>query len=334
MGEWKGSWSRDGIDRNEGRDNQSNSWKSPHSRASNPTFDLALEKEFCQYLSSITWGRLFYAQKYTYLYKNILQWDDSGALESFQAARSRFNAEYSGEPCDNPLPDRDMYIDIIDHDCIIDPELISDIEKELVPPETTKARHQTSTGTNGWDSVECTDRLVPATGWESWGDSGDRDKEKDNLNNWDIYVENKPIEYTGWENNDRFDDPWESENKATGWGNNNISYSSAWDQKEDYNNDGNKATGWGNNNISSAAWDRKEPSNNDGWNNSWNNNSWYRRTNEANNRNGRKRDGSVGNGGFRVRKIRYTGDRCQVGSNWKGSRGRNNRNYPYNAAFS
>lgn len=302
--------------------------------ASNPTFDLALEKEFCQYLSSITWGRLFYAQKYTYLYKNILQWDDSGALESFQAARSRFNAEYSGELCDNPLPDPDMYIDIINHDCIIDPELIADIEKELVPPETTKARHQTGTGINGWDSVECTDRLVPATGWESWGDSGDRDKEKDNLNNWDIYVENKPVECIGWENNDRFDDPWESENKATGWGNNNISYSSAWDQREGFNNDGNKATGWGNNNISSSTWDRKEPSNNDGWNNSWNNNSWYRRTNEANNRNGRKRDGSVGNGGFRVRKIRYTGDRCQVGSNWKGSRGRNNRNYPYNAAFS
>lgn len=270
---------------------------------------MALEKEFCQYLSSIPWGRLCHTQKYTYIYKSILQWDDSGALESFQSARSRFNAEYSGEPCDNPLPDPDMYIDQIDHDCIIDPELIADIEKELVPPETTKTRHRTGTCTNGWDSVECTDRLVPATtGWESWGDSADKDKEKDNLNNWDVYVENKPVESTGWGNNDRFDDPWERGNKATGWGNNDISSSSAWGQKEEANND---------------RWN----------NNSWYNNSWYRRS-EANSRHGRKRDGSVANAGFKVRKIRYTGDRCQPGNNCRGFRGRNNRNYPYNAAFS
>jgi hypothetical protein len=242
------------------------------------------------------------------MYKNILQWDDSGALESFQAARSRFNAEYIGEPCDNPLPDPDMYIDQVDHDCIIDPELIADMEKELVFPETTKVRHRTATGTNGWDSIVCTDRVVPAAGWGSWGDSDDKDKEKDNLNNWDIYVENKLVESTGWGNNDWFNDPWERGNKATGWGNNDISSFSAWGQKEDANNDG--------------------------WNNSWNNNSWYRRRNDANSRYGRKRDGSIGNGGFKVRKVRYTGDRCQPGYGWRGLKGRNSRNCPHNTAFS
>ncbi|KAJ4787124.1 FK506-binding-like protein [Rhynchospora pubera] len=318
MSEWKRTGRRHGNYRNERRGDQSYSWKHSQSHVSGTSSDLALEKEFCLYLSSITWGRLYYAQKYTYIYKNILQWDDSAALESFQAARSRFNAEYSGEPCDTPLPDPDMYIDQIDHDCVIDPELIADIEKELVLPEATKVW---DTGTNGWDSVEYTDRVVPATGWESWGDSGDKDKEKDNSNNWDIYVDNKPVQDTGWGDNNWIDDPWERGHKPTGWGDNNIS-SSAWNRKEDsYNN------GW------DKAWDQKEDSNNNGWGNSWNDNSWYRR-NEANSRISRKRDGNVGNGGFRERKVRYTGDGCQPGSNWRGSKGRNNRNYPYNIALS
>ena len=58
-----------------------------------------------------------------------MDWDDSGALENFEATKERFRAKYHGEPFEDPLLDPDMYIDEVDHLCEVDPELVVDLDK-------------------------------------------------------------------------------------------------------------------------------------------------------------------------------------------------------------
>ncbi|THU72688.1 hypothetical protein C4D60_Mb04t14820 [Musa balbisiana] len=61
-------------------------------------------------------------------HEGVFRWDDSAALEAFQNSKTRFWAEYHARPCDIPLPDPDMFIDEVDHDAVIDPQLIADLE--------------------------------------------------------------------------------------------------------------------------------------------------------------------------------------------------------------
>lgn len=66
------------------------------------------------------------------IYKNVVEWDDSAAIEAFHAAKSRFWAKINRMPCSIPLPDPNMYIDKINYDAVIDPKLIADLENEYV----------------------------------------------------------------------------------------------------------------------------------------------------------------------------------------------------------
>jgi hypothetical protein len=87
------------------------------------------ERKFCRNAYGIPWKKFCEKKQFIELYKNVMDWDDSGALENFEAAKERFRAKYHGEPFEDPLLDPDMYIDEIDHLCEVDPELVADLDK-------------------------------------------------------------------------------------------------------------------------------------------------------------------------------------------------------------
>ncbi|XP_061364503.1 uncharacterized protein LOC133307945 isoform X2 [Gastrolobium bilobum] len=87
------------------------------------------EKMFCASVGSVSWENLVEAKKYIYLYDNVMNWDDSAVKEAFDNAKKRFWAKINGLPCDISLPDPDIYIDDIDWNSSVDPELILDLER-------------------------------------------------------------------------------------------------------------------------------------------------------------------------------------------------------------
>jgi hypothetical protein len=50
------------------------------------------------------------------LYKSVVDWDGLAALEAFNDAKAHFYTIYHGQHYDIPLPDPDMFIDIINPD--------------------------------------------------------------------------------------------------------------------------------------------------------------------------------------------------------------------------
>ncbi|XP_073128393.1 uncharacterized protein [Henckelia pumila] len=91
------------------------------------------EKEFCKVVGSLDWDTLSQMKKFTHLYDNVINWNDSAGEEAFSNAKKRFWAQKNGLPCDIPLPDPDVYIDQIDWDINIDPEPLPD--HDAVPDE-------------------------------------------------------------------------------------------------------------------------------------------------------------------------------------------------------
>lgn len=75
-------------------------------------------------------------KKFRHLYPNVLSWDDSAGREAFDNAWRRFWYKKKGYACDTPLPDPDLYIDIIDWDAEVDPELWRDLESIPVVSHT------------------------------------------------------------------------------------------------------------------------------------------------------------------------------------------------------
>ncbi|XP_004136680.1 uncharacterized protein LOC101209753 isoform X1 [Cucumis sativus] len=92
------------------------------------------EKKFCSSVGLISWKKLLDTKKCMYLYDNVVKWNDSAGEEAFHNAKSRFWAEINGLPCDISLPDPDIYIDEIDWNCNVDPDLMLDLEREQIAP--------------------------------------------------------------------------------------------------------------------------------------------------------------------------------------------------------
>uniref|UniRef100_A0A2P2QQU4 Uncharacterized protein n=1 Tax=Rhizophora mucronata TaxID=61149 RepID=A0A2P2QQU4_RHIMU len=107
---------------------RSNHRKPPHG-SWQPTVP-SWEKRFCYLIGSVPWRKLLETKRSMYLYENVVQWNDSAGEEAFHNAKNRFWAEINGLPCNISLPDPDKYIDEIDWECTIDPELLLDLEQE------------------------------------------------------------------------------------------------------------------------------------------------------------------------------------------------------------
>ncbi|KAL6272801.1 hypothetical protein ACE6H2_023493 [Prunus campanulata] len=172
------------------------------------------ERKFCSIVGSVPWGKLIETKKYMYLYENIVQWNDSAGEEAFNNAKSRFWAEINGLHCSISLPDPDIYIDDIDWNSSIDPELVLDLEREPKPSDDKTQEDAVILGNPLLlnQSFSCT----------GWGDEEEDFKNKENPENWN----------RGW-NEDNKENPWEpvsAQSKAAvgGWDNNWENNASEW----------------------------------------------------------------------------------------------------------
>ncbi|XP_061362974.1 uncharacterized protein LOC133306664 [Gastrolobium bilobum] len=67
-----------------------------------------------------------------YPHDNVVHWDDSAVKEAFDNAKKRFWAKINGLPCNISLPDPDIYIDDVDWNLSVCPELVLDSEREAM----------------------------------------------------------------------------------------------------------------------------------------------------------------------------------------------------------
>lgn len=136
------------------------------------------EKRFCASVG-ITWSNLLEKKKYSWLYDNVMNWDDSAGREAFDNAKKRFWASMNDLPCDVPLLDPNTYIDDIDWNSTIDPELILNLEKDDIEP-TKQGQGET---------VVILDSLILSNysfSGPGWGDETDTPKHTENahVNTW------------------------------------------------------------------------------------------------------------------------------------------------------
>jgi hypothetical protein len=176
------------------------------------------EKKFCTSVGAVPWSKLLETKRNMYMYDNIVQWNDSAGEEAFHNAKNRFWAEINDFPCNIPLPDPDTYIEEIDWNSKIDPELLLDLEKEPnIPNEMKKSEEVVILG----DSV-----LNPAFSYSctGWGDAeenfqkADEDEkfwEKDYVHN-DGDTKDKSQGWDRWDCNDDWDNQ-HTENNTVDW---------------------------------------------------------------------------------------------------------------------
>ncbi|KAG0453420.1 hypothetical protein HPP92_024724 [Vanilla planifolia] len=110
------------------------------------------ERRFC---NQIPWNKLCEKKKLIHLFPKVLAWDDFAGKEAFDNAKSRFWAEMNGIPCNIPVPDPDMYIDVVDYETSVDPRLLKDLYKEPPPPPPSQE-----------DIVDYDSVKITPTGWD------------------------------------------------------------------------------------------------------------------------------------------------------------------------
>ncbi|KAI3446517.1 hypothetical protein Pfo_003182 [Paulownia fortunei] len=156
------------------------------------------EKEFCKVVGSLEWGTLLQMKKFMHLYDNVIKWNDSAGEEAFCNAKKRYWAEINGVSCDIPLPDPDLYIEKINWDSEIDPELLPDLEWKLVIPNREEDHDPV---------VIFGDSLMPNQAFSPTG--------------WGDVEEN--LEVPANHSSANYGDPWEQN-----WGNSNDMAVSGW----------------------------------------------------------------------------------------------------------
>ncbi|KAL0012120.1 hypothetical protein SO802_007228 [Lithocarpus litseifolius] len=172
------------------------------------------EKNFCTSVGRIPWGKIVDNKKYIHFQDNVLSWDDSAGKVAFQNAKKRFWAEINGLLCDISLPDPDMYIDEIDWNTNIDPELIKELDEELHNMQQENNNNprrrwnqqepkNLSNGHNTWESrIEQNNGALKERGW------GDCEENRWGRNEWDNGDNPWPVKNKGW---------GDFENKDWGW---------------------------------------------------------------------------------------------------------------------
>ncbi|PKU78844.1 uncharacterized protein LOC110092192 [Dendrobium catenatum] len=140
------------------------------------------ERTFCSYVCRVPWRKICDADRVLYIYKNVAKWDDSAGREAFHNAKARYWAKINHLPCNIPLPDPDMYIEKVDFDTFIDPELAADIERSFVNPDT-----DVEPVINHLDSLEDKPMAVTRCG-----------EAEQSSSNWDKHIE-KPVPASLWD---------------------------------------------------------------------------------------------------------------------------------------
>ncbi|KAL8172153.1 hypothetical protein V2J09_023957 [Rumex salicifolius] len=191
------------------------------------------EKKFCESICLIPWHKLLEAKKFMHLYDNVIRWNDTAAEEAFKNAKSRYWAEMNGLPCNVKLPDPDTYIDKVDWNSNVDPELLLDLERGLEMDskvggsEVDFVTHgkpfmldnEPVFCDQGWGNLdEVAVPVLPprgsadSQGWMNWNETD----QCGGWNNWDDEVNNNygskcDLEGSGW-----VDDSYGNSNMANG----------------------------------------------------------------------------------------------------------------------
>ncbi|KAL6614328.1 hypothetical protein ACP70R_036598 [Stipagrostis hirtigluma subsp. patula] len=301
------------------------------------------EKKFCTDACAIPWGKLCETKKLMSLYKNVVDWDDSAALEAFTDAKTRFRALYHGQTCDIPLPDPNMYIDMVNPDEHIDPELVADLEKSrrAFPKKDNAAP-------DGWDSFIFTDKPVPVTGWGdadtnntpgqqlsvNWEKHLEQSIEancKQNSVNWDCYQE-QPAQTIVQPSSGSWDIFVEQHGKTSSWREQTDPCIGSWNMKDDSRDAWKPDHGWSSAAIQTDSWDNHRDSCDVPDTQGVSFGHWRRRNNDSGRRNSRNRD-TGGPISAKPMKSKYHADE-QNGTNngWRHCRVRNNMHYSYEQA--
>ncbi|KAM7524478.1 hypothetical protein LguiA_014380 [Lonicera macranthoides] len=223
------------------------------------------EKKFCKEVGCIPWYKIEDMKRYVHLYNNVVQWNDSAVEEAFHNAKKRFYAKIHGLACDIPLPDPDMYVDELDWNSQVDPELLLDLDREPMIPDSEKK----------YAGVVILDSLLKDQGFSSsgWGDCEEKVKKDPQPN-----MENneRAIEENGWGDLGNNTQCWDESKGDSGWGDGWNVNNNSWGQNRNENN--NNLGEWGDGWNGDNPWGENQYENNnnhrewvDGWNS---NNSW------------------------------------------------------------
>ncbi|KAM1221365.1 uncharacterized protein LOC126593804 [Malus sylvestris] len=239
------------------------------------------EKQFCLIVGSVPWRRVVETKKDMHLYESIVQWNDSANLETFNNEKYRFWAAINGLSCNISLPDPDMYIDDIDWNSSIDPELILDLEREPEPSNDESQDKGVTVGNPllldqslaciGWGDAEddLKNNENPANWGSGWGAAEEDLKNKENPANWGCGWGDAEVDFKNKEN---------PANWGSGWGiaeedfksiQNHANWGYGWGiAEEDFKSNQNHANwgyGWSN-----AEVDFKNKENPENWGCGWN----------------------------------------------------------------
>ncbi|KAJ8633670.1 hypothetical protein MRB53_027006 [Persea americana] len=163
-----GSWERYQKDHFQ----QESHWKTSASKYNKPPSGWlrqptvpSWEKRFCTSVCKIPWRKICESKRFEASYKSIIEWNDSAGKEAVQNAKSRYWAEINGLPRDIPLPDPDLYIDVIDWSSSIDPKLLSALDGE----RTLSEQDEDDVELEILDSGLWNQPIIPT----GWGDDDD-----------------------------------------------------------------------------------------------------------------------------------------------------------------
>ena len=176
-----------------------------------------------------------------------MEWDDSAAREAFDNAKARFLAEINGLRCDISLPDPNLFIDKVDYNAHINPELVADLEKE-VPSFMFDCKDEISASKSVKTPISASKR-----------DSGEAQGE--HISSWDVQLDRLIIP-TGW--GDLEDQA--ATDSLDAWS------KGPWELNGSNSNTRKTSAGWGDGNWQAESWNTPKV---DLWrsgrDNSWNN---------------------------------------------------------------
>ncbi|RAL53843.1 hypothetical protein DM860_004314 [Cuscuta australis] len=201
------------------------------------------EIDFCKSVG-MPWHKVVNMKKYICCFDNVVKWNDSASQLTFGEAKTRYWAKINGLPCDNPLPDPCKYVDEVDWNVYIDPELILDLEWKIFNSDEAEV--------NNLDDIS------------EWTTSPDNKNPKDGETDSDRSKKLKSV------------NPWEENHTRTRGSSKSPGLISgvndSWGQNPSCGLDNAWSSSW--NNESGSAWCTSQKDWGDNKNTSWGQNAW------------------------------------------------------------
>ncbi|MED6213472.1 hypothetical protein PIB30_093760 [Stylosanthes scabra] len=256
------------------------------------------EKKYCTLIGSVPWQKIVDSKYTINCHGNVFNWNDSAAEEAFQNAKNHYWARMNSLTSDISLPDPDMYIDQIDWNPYIDPELIKEVDSTYFPvpgdeKENSNKTKRTKISVDDENPWDCAGGTSPSRAFEnrvqdSQGDHDVSDSETENPWEKSIPQENGRLNDNAWGggcvNSSSWNetrDPsahsgvwkpgytaWGNDYKGSlsqkdkGWGN---ARDNSWCQQQ---NATSGSTAWGN--VRDSSWCQQKSNNSVGSSNPWN----------------------------------------------------------------